>query len=90
MPSIGELQDSEEKRLDSWAKGYVGGTCDLMILCPNDSYHGFGIEFKTPNGTGVLKENQQKFLDRLQEAGYKSLVSNDYDLICKEIMEYFS
>ena len=90
MPSMGELQDSESKRLDAWAKGYVGGSCDLMILYPNEHYGGFGIEFKTPAGTGVLKENQQKFLDRLQEAGYKTLVSNDYDFICREIMEYFS
>jgi len=90
MPSMGELQDNEAKRLDAWAKGYVGGSCDLMILYPNEHYNGFGIEFKTPSGTGALKENQQKFLDRLQEAGYKSLVSNDYDFICREIMEYFS
>ena len=89
MPGLGELQDTEEKRLDSWAKGYVGGTCDLMILYPNESYSGFGIEFKTPLGTGILKENQRKFLDRLQENGYKTLASNDYDEILKEIMDYF-
>jgi hypothetical protein len=90
VPGLGELQDSEEKRLDAWAKGYVGGTCDLLILQPNSSYSGFGIEFKTPLGTGILRENQQKFLDRLQEAGYMALVSNDYDEICRAIMEYFS
>jgi prophage antirepressor-like protein len=90
VPGLGELQDSEAKRLDAWAKGYVGGTCDLMILHPNDSYSGFGIEFKTPLGTGILRESQQKFLDRLQEAGHTTLVSNDYDEICRAIMGYFS
>ena len=88
IPGLGELQDTEEKRLGSWAKGYVGGTCDLMILRPNHSYHGFGIEFKTPLGTGILKDNQKNFLERLEGAGYKALVSNDYDQICKEITEY--
>ena len=89
LPGLGELQDTEEKRLDAWAKGYMGGTCDLLIMCPNASYTAFGIEFKTPLGTGILRENQQKFLDRLQEVGCKTLVSNDYDEICRAIMEYF-
>ena len=88
VPGMGELQDSEEKRLDAWAKGYVGGTCDLLILQPKDFYSGFGIEFKTPLGTGILRENQQKFMDRLEGAGYKTLVSNDYDEIRRAIMEY--
>ena len=51
IPSLGELQDTEEKRLDAWAKGYVGGTCDLMIMCPNASYSVFGVKFKTPSGS---------------------------------------
>ena len=89
LHGLGELQDTEEKRLDAWAKGYMGGTCDLLIMCPNESYSAFGIEFKTPLGTGILRENQQKFLEKLQEAGCKTLVSNDYDEICKAIMEYF-
>ena len=66
----------------------MGGTCDLLIMYPNDSYSAFGIEFKTPLGTGILRENQQKFLEKLQGAGYKTLVSNDYDEICRAIMEY--
>ena len=53
-PGLGELQDSEEKRLDAWAKGYIGGTCDLMIMRPGCA--AFGIEFKTPLGTGILRE----------------------------------
>ena len=88
IPGLGELQDTEEKRLDAWAKGYTGGTCDLMIMRPGRCAP-FGIEFKTPLGTGILKENQQKFLEKLQEVGCVTLVSNDYDEICKAIMEYF-
>jgi hypothetical protein len=90
IPGLGELQDTQEKRLDAWKKGYLGGTCDLLLCYPNASFCGFAIEFKTPLGLGVLKENQQKFLEGLATAGFKTLVSNDYDLICKEIVEYFA
>ena len=38
----------------------------------------------------ILRENQQKFLDKLEEVGCKTLVSNDYDEICRATMEYFS
>ena len=39
--------------------------------------------------TGRLKENQKYFLNELKLNGYKTLVSNDYDLILFELMEYF-
>jgi hypothetical protein len=47
------------------------------------------IEIKTPACTGVVSPDQQKFLGRLECAGYKTLVSNDYDLLVVEIQEYF-
>ena len=40
-------------------------------------------------GWGVVSAEQQKFLARLQGAGYKTLVSNDYDHLVVEIGEYF-
>ena len=90
VPAMGELQDNEPKRLDAWAKGFLSGICDILLLNPNDQHHGFGIEFKTPLGTGVVSQSQQKFLEKLEAAGFKTLISNDYDEICQEIREYFS
>ena len=89
VPGLGELQRTEQDRLDAWGKGYLSGICDLLILNPNGQYHSFAIEFKTPLGIGVVSENQQKFLDKLKAMGFKTLISNDYDEICKEIMDYF-
>jgi hypothetical protein len=48
------------------------------------------MEFKTPQGTGVLDEKQQKYLHNLQNYRYKTLVSHDYDEICREIADYMS
>ena len=36
-----------------------------------------------------MSNNQQEFLENLQKAGWKTLVSNDYDEIVTEIMKYF-
>ena len=36
-----------------------------------------------------MSNNQQEFLENLQKAGWKTLVSNDYDEIVMEIMKYF-
>ena len=47
------------------------------------------IELKSPIGWGVVSPDQQKFLESLQEAGYKTLVSSDYDEIVVQIREYF-
>ena len=47
------------------------------------------LELKSPTGWGVLSTDQKQFLERLEGAGYKTLVSNDYDQIIVEIREYF-
>ena len=86
---LGELQDTEAKRIDAWGKGYTAGQCDLLILNSNKTYKGFGIELKHPLGTGELRENQQRWLDRLQKEGYKTMVSGDYDEVCRALMKFF-
>ena len=48
------------------------------------------IEMKTPAGTGVVSDNQHLFLNRLEEAGYYALISNDYDEILMTIVGYFA
>ena len=48
--SLGELQDTIEKRIESYQKGYKSGFQDIIIYEHNTSYNGFTIEFKNPNG----------------------------------------
>jgi hypothetical protein len=36
-----------------------------------------------------LSPDQKKFLERLEGAGYKTLVSNDYDDVIVQIVAYF-
>ena len=90
VPGLGELQRTEQDRLDAWAKGYKSGICDLLLLNPNDHNNGLALELKTPAGTGVVSQNQQAFLEKLEAVGFKTLISNDYDQICQEIRDYFS
>ena len=52
-------------------------------------YTGFCIEFKSPKGIGVLSPDQSMILLRYQNNGFKILVSNDYDQIIEQIIEYF-
>ena len=90
MPGLGENQSTSWRRIDSWRKGYTAGSADLIIGIPNKDYNGFAMEFKTPQGTGVLDDEQQKDRHNLQNYKYKTLVSHDYDEICREIADYMS
>ena len=47
VAGLGENQDTEEKRLDSYKKGYQRGQPDLMILDYHKYYKGLCIEFKS-------------------------------------------
>ena len=85
----GENQDTVHKRIDSFKKGYLRGSPDLIINDLHKHYTGFAIEFKNPNGKGILSYDQSKMLRQYQNNGFKSLISNDYDQIIEQIIEYF-
>ena len=87
--TLGENQDTVYKRIDSFKMRYLRGSPDLVInnLCKN--YAGFCIEFKNPNGKGVLSPDQSMMLLQYQNNGFKTLVSNDYDHIIEQLIEYF-
>ena len=87
--SLGENQDTSFKRIGSFRKGYLRGVPDLTIHNLNKHYTGFCIEFKTPKGNGVLSSDQTIMLRKYQHNGFKTLVSNDYDLIIEQIIDYF-
>ena len=87
--TLGENQDTAHKRIDSFKKGYLRGSPDLIINNLHKHYTGFCIEFKSPKGNGVLSPDQSKMLRQYQNNGFKTLVSNDYDQIIEQIIEYF-
>ena len=88
VASLGENQDTSIKRIDSFNKGYIKGTPDLIINNLHKYYTGFPIEFKTPKGYGTLSNEQSNILSNYQLNGFKTLVSNDYDHIIEQIIEY--
>ena len=87
--TLGENQDTAFKRIDSFKKGYIRGSPDMIINNLHKHYRGFCIEFKSPKGNGVLSPDQSMMLRQYQNNGFKTLVSNDYDQIIEQIIEYF-
>ena len=87
--TLGENQDTVYKRIDSFKKGYLRGSPDLVINNLHKHYTGFCIEFKSPRGNGILSPDQSMMLRQYQTNGFKTLVSNDYDQIIEQIIEYF-
>ena len=75
----GENQDTVHKRIDSFKKGYLHGSPDLITNSLHKHYTGFCIEFKNPKGNGVLSPDQSMILLQYQNNGFKTLVSNDCD-----------
>ena len=59
---LGENQDTVYKRTNSFKKGYLHGSLDLVINNLHKHYTGFCIEFKNPNGEGVLSPDQSMML----------------------------
>ena len=60
VAGLGENQDTEGKRLDSYKKGYSRGQPDLMILDYHKDYKGLCIEFKSPTNIYEVTESQLK------------------------------
>jgi prophage antirepressor-like protein len=89
VAGLGELQDTAEKRLYSWRAGYTGGQPDLIIMNHHRKFNGLAIELKNPKGTGTLSGKQLGLLESYSTAGYKVLVSDEYDMILHELVLYF-
>ena len=87
--SLGEMQDSEEKRIRAFNLGYMKGSADLIIQNLHKKYSGFAIEFKSPKTGGVISESQAKMMNAYTDNGFKVVISNDYDEIIMQIIEYF-
>ena len=60
--TLGENQDTSKKRIESYKKGYLRGSPDLIINNLHKHYTGFAIEFKNLKGNCVLSYDQSKML----------------------------
>lgn len=57
---------------------------------PSKHHQGLSIEFKSPTGKGVVSESQDKFISKMKSnTNFKVIVSNNYDDIIIELVEYF-
>ena len=90
VAGLGENQDTEEKRLDSYKKGYQRGQPDLMILDYHKDYKGLCIEFKSPTNNYCVTESQLKMKEKYFDNDYAFILSNDYDKISKLIHKYMA
>ena len=90
VASLGENQDTSEKRIDSWKKGFQRGTPDLMILNYHNYYRGLCIDFKSPTNYYEVSESQLKMKDKYIKNNYAFILSNDYDKISKLVHKYMT
>ena len=59
---LGENQCTSAMRINSYKKGYLRGSPDLIINDLHKHYTGFAIEFKSPKGNDVLSPDQSMML----------------------------
>ena len=89
IAGLGELQCTSEKRLYAWRCGYRSGQPDLVVCNHHRDFSGVVIEFKAPNGLGKLSDKQTATLEAYRKANYKVMVSNCYEDILVELIDYF-
>ena len=90
VAGLGENQDTSEKRLDSYKKGYQRGQPDIMILDYHKDYKGLCIEFKSPTNNYCISESQLKTKEKYRDNDYAFIISNDYDYISKKLHKYMT
>ena len=88
VAGLGENQDTEDKRLDSYKKGYMRGQPDLMVLDYHKDYKGLCIEFKSPTNNYHVSKAQYELMKKYSNNNYKFILSNYYDEICIEVHDY--
>ena len=60
VAGLGENQDTDDNRLDSYKKRYMRGQPDLLVLDYHKDYKGVGIEFKSPTSNYHVSEAQKE------------------------------
>ncbi len=88
IAGLGELQDTDAKRISAKRKGYTKGQPDILILNRTHKRTGLAIELKTPLGCGTTSLEQEAFLNTLRKQKYETVLSHCYDEIIVKIIEY--
>ena len=88
VAGLGENQDTDDKLLDSYKKGYMRGQPDLMVLDYHKDYKGLCFEFKSPTNNYHVSKAQYELMEKYSNNNYKFMLSNDYDEICIEVHDY--
>lgn len=67
-------------------KGLRPGVSDLFIGYPNGVFHGLFLELKAKDGR--VSDEQDDFILKMSEQGYKCVVAKSYDGAIAEIEHY--
>lgn len=89
IAGLGENQDTSQKRISSWRKGYAERQPDMIVNNHKD-FNVLCIEFKNPNNNDNITEAQKEMKKRYRNEGYKFIISNDYEGIVRILNEYMN
>ncbi|MCM1166416.1 MAG: VRR-NUC domain-containing protein [Ruminococcus sp.] len=67
-------------------EGVTAGVADMLLLYPNQRYHGLCIEFKTPKGT--QQDSQKRWQRHVENAGYKYIIIRDIESFIDNVKAY--
>ena len=70
------------------AEGVHAGVSDLLLLCPNKSFHGLCIEMKKTDG--YQRPSQKEWQQAVEEQGYKYIVCRTIDDFISGINDYLN
>lgn len=68
------------------AEGVKAGVADLLILLPNQTFHGLFIEVKIVGG--YQQPNQKIFEQKARECGYEYLIVRSLDELIEKLKYY--
>lgn len=68
------------------AEGVLAGVSDLLLLYPNNSYHGLCIEMKSEKGR--QQDTQKLFQREVEAVGYKYIICRSFDDF-KNMIDYY-
>ena len=69
-------------------EGVVSGVADLLLLVPNNTYHGLCIEMKTPSKTSRQSPNQKAWAAAVTDVGYEYKVVRGLDEF-RSVVNYY-
>ena len=88
VAGLGELQCTDALRISSWAKGYTAGQPDISLPYRSGKYCGLALELKTPAYHREPAPKQKTFLSALDEAGWDTMVSSNYDECIMKVVRF--